>query len=132
MKRTIRWPPKVRGGRLPMTEDPESDPLDADAALRQIIRLNLLDGTSGNPWGGQAGGAGLQDQTFARNAPTTKAVIRSKVRRVFQSLERTHRAKLVGLEFPRDPDRPARLVVRIVYSNLETGGRQSMEIAPNG
>lgn len=129
MKRTIVWPPKVRGGRLAMTEDPETDPLDPDAALRQIIRLNLLDGSSSNPWNA---GVGTTDPTFSRNDAATQARLRARVRDVFQRLERTKRAKLVAVRFPRDPQDPARLVLEVEYVNLETSGRLNMEIAPNG
>lgn len=130
MKRTILWPPKVLGGRLAMTEDPSSDPVDPGAALRQIIRLNLLDGSHANPFHGTGG---VPDATFRAADPTTRARLRSDVREVFRRLERTHRAKLIGQSFaPPDPDAPGRLVLQIEYEDLETGGRQNMEIARNG
>ena len=112
-----------------MTPDPTSDPEDPAVALRQVIRLALLDGTSTNPWNG---GVGTPDQAFKRNAPVTQARLRSRVLEVFRRLERTHRAKLVAVTFPRDPDHPARLTVRVEYTDLENGGRDNLEIAANG
>lgn len=130
MKRTVTWPPVVRGGRLQMTEPAATRaPLDGGAALRQIIRLNLLDGSSTNPWNADAG---TPDQAFKSNDPATRARLRSRVLDVFRRLERTKRAKLVSLAFPRDPENPGRLIVRIEYSDLESGGRQDLEIAANG
>ena len=130
MKRTIRWPPVVRAGRLLKTESPTARELtDPGAALRQVIRLALLDGTSGNPWNDDTG---LPDQTFRPNDPATRARIRAKVNEVFRRLERTKRAKLVGISFPRDPADGATLTVRIEYADLESGGRQDLEIAANG
>jgi hypothetical protein len=130
MKRTIAWPPVISGGRMKMTEAPSARaPLDAGAALRQVIRLALLDGTSGNPWNGAAG---TPDQAFRSNDPATRARLRSRVHEVFRRLERTKRAKLIALTFPRDALNPASLIVRIEYSDLESGGRQDLEIAANG
>ncbi len=128
MKRTILWPPTVAGGRLLMTEDPDSDPRDPNVALRQIIGLALLGAESSNPWNTEGG----RDPTYARNSAATRARLSSRVREVFAGLERTHRAKLVGVTFPADPDHPEALNVRIDYHNLETGGRASLELTRNG
>lgn len=125
MKRTMTWPPQVQGGRASMTPDPDSDPLDPNVALRQVIRLAILDGTSSNPWNS---GIGTPDATFKSNDGTTKARLRTRIRAVFKRLERTHRAKLASLSFPRDPTQPSVLNVEIAYINLETGGRDRMEI----
>jgi len=129
MKRTVIWPPKVVGGRLAMTEDPATDPVDPSAALRQVIRLSVLDGTSTNPWNK---GVGTTDQSFKRSDAGTRARLRARVASVFGRLERTHRAKLVGISFPPDPSNPATMTVLVEYTDLETGGRESLEIAPNG
>lgn len=127
MKRTIPWPPVVVGGRLAMTEDPNGEPQDPDAALRQVIRLNLLDGSNANPWNGTIG---TPDPTFRPASSATRARLEARVREVFRGLERTHRAKLSTVTFePTNPSDPALLALRVVYVNLETGGRQSMEIA---
>jgi len=112
-----------------MTPDPDTDPDDPAVALRQVIRLACLDGTSTNPWNT---GIGTPDQTFKRNDTGTRARLRSRLHQVFRRLERSHRAKLVGVTFPRDPDRPATLIARVEYTDLENGTRDSMEIAPNG
>jgi len=113
-----------------MTEDPATDPTDPDAALRQVIRLNLLDGSNANPWNT---GIGTPDPTFRPNSPATRARLRAGVRETFARLERTHRAKLASLTFdPPSPAAPGVLVMRLEYVNLETGGRTSMEIARNG
>lgn len=125
MKRTIRWPPQVIGGRLAMTADPASDPIDQNEALRQIIRLSLLDGTNSNPWND----VGLDDPTFTTMNATSRARIRSAIRDVFDQLERTHRAKLSSVVFKDDTDADApALKAVIAYINLETGGRERMEV----
>lgn len=128
MKRSVIWPPKVRAGRLAMTEDPESDPLDPNAALRQVIRLNLLDGSSSNPWNQ----VGTPDPTFQPNDATTRARLRARVRQVFRKLERAKRAKLAGISFDRVEGNRAALSMRIDFLNLETGGRTAMEVTRNG
>lgn len=127
MKRTVAWPPQLVGGRLAMTEAATvADPIDPSAALRQVIRLSILDGRSGHAWN-ERQGLGLNDPTFAPSSGPTRARIAARVREVFQGLERTRRAKLATLTF-KTPD-PGTLELVIEYTNLETGGRESMEIA---
>lgn len=127
MKRTIAWPPKIEGGRLGMTADPaDPNPPNRSEALRQAIRLSLLDGRSANPWN-QRQGLGLDNPTFAPKSGATQARISQRIRELFSGLERTRRAKLASLSFQTDD--PGALGVLIEYTNLETGGRESMEIA---
>jgi hypothetical protein len=126
MKRTITWPPRIVGGRLAMTEDPARDPQDPSAALRQVIRLSLMDGRSGHAWN-ERQGLGLNDPTFAPSSGATRARIGQRVREVFTGLERNHRAKLAASTF--NTTDPATLSLVIEFTNLETGGRESMEIA---
>lgn len=121
MKRTIVWPPRLDGGRLAMTADPEDeDAQDPGQALRQIVALAVRGGSSAHPWHDPDDA----DPTFARG-PASEARIRLRVRRVFDRLERTHRARLADLSIRRFP---GGLAVQIAYTDLETGGRQSMEI----
>lgn len=127
MKRTVAWPPVIVGGRLAMTEDPtDSDPVDPSAALRQVIRLSVLDGRSGHAWN-ERQGLGLNDPSFAPSSGATRARIAQRVREVFTGLERARRAKLANLTF--NTTDPSTLALVIEYTNLETGGRESMEIA---
>lgn len=125
MKRSIRWPPVVEGGRMLMTPDPDSDPADPSEALRQIIRLNLMDGTSENPWNGPA--LGTPDQAYTTTGPAQRARVRARVVDLFRRLERTRRAKLASIAFPSSG--PA-LIVAIDYTDLESGSRDRMELTP--
>ena len=126
MKRTVAWPPVIVGGRLAMTEDPATPvQVDPSAALRQVIRLSVLDGRSSHAWN-ERQGLGLADPAFSPRSGATRARIAQRVRGVFAGLERTRRAKLAALTFPAAD--PATLSLVIEYTNLETGGRESMEI----
>lgn len=129
-KRTITWPPVVEGGRLSMTADP-TGAADADArgaALRQVIRLRLGDGYSTNGFNAPDR-LGIADPTFGAASVSGLATIRSEVVRHFRALERERRAKLVTVAV--DPGQAGTVTVRIEYEDLETGGRDRMELARN-
>lgn len=129
MRRSILWPPKLAGGRLAMTPDPNDPGADFDVELRQIIGLGLLDGSSGNPF--NAGDElGVNDPTFRGATNAERGVIRGQIRRRFRRLERDRRARLVSVEFRTDTVQGnPRLLADITYTNLETGERRDMELA---
>ena len=128
MKRTIRWPPN--GGRVELTADPDDGAADVEArgeALRQVVRLSVLDGRSGNPWNA-ADRLGVGDATFAQVSSRRNAGLQARIREQFARLERTRRAKLQGVSARRDPDDRAAVIVAVEYADLETGGREKMEV----
>lgn len=130
MKRSIQWPPRVVGGRLQMTPDPEDDlVVDRTVALRQLIALSVQDGRSGNPWN-TADQLGVNDATFAPATIATQATIKAQVKRQFGRLERERRARLVAVTVA--PGQPGELRVDITYIDLETQERLNMEIARHG
>lgn len=124
MKRTIRWPMQVSGGRLVMTADPDSGAGDQTEALRQIIRQALKSGRSTNAWT-ERQNLGLRDATFGVDYART----RHSITRVFARLERLKRAKLSEVSFATHPDKAGELHVTISYVDLETQGRERMEVA---
>ncbi len=124
MKRTIRWPLQVSGGRLVMTADPDSGGGDQTESLRQIIRLALKSGRSTNAWT-ERQSLGLRDATFGVDYART----RQSITRIFARLERLKRAKLAEVSFAISPDKDGELKVAISYVDLETQGRERMEVA---
>lgn len=107
-----------------MTADPAGDGLDRDEALRQVVRLSLLDGTNSNPF--QASNMGMPDRTFSRATAADVATLRDAVGRVFARLERGHRARLEDVQTARASG--GLLEVVITYSNLETGERRELGV----
>lgn len=129
MKRTIRWPPTVEGGRLVLTADPDDTDADTDArgeGLRQIIRLRLLDGRSDNAFN-EPDNLGIRDPTFSQANAAGLARLRAEVTRHFRELERQRRAKLVSVAV--NQAEAGTVEIRIEYEDLETGGRDRMELA---
>lgn len=127
MKRTIVWPPQLSGGRCAMTPDPNSPGDDPDEALRQIVRLALFEGTSTNAWNVRDR-LGIADPAFGPVSVAGQARLRAEIERQFKRLEKSRRAKLVAVTFrPGD----AQMLLDVEYENLESGGRDRMEIARN-
>lgn len=111
-----------------MTPDPDDADADPNVQLRQAIGLTLLDGTSLNPFNA-SDTLGVADPTFKGATAAELATMRGNIRRQFSRLERNRRARLSGVTFTRDG---TKLTAEIVYVNLETGGRQNMELSING
>jgi hypothetical protein len=124
MRRTIEWPPRVVGGRLAMTPDPDTDPADPGLSLRQIVRLSCLPGRSTNAFN-DADRLGVDDATWSAQNSAGEATMREGIVRQFARLERERRARLVELSFTRS--RTGELGVRVSYEDLESGTRQEME-----
>lgn len=124
MRRTIRWPPRIVGGRVVMTADPEVEDSDPNEALIQTMALGLLPGTSTNPWNDRDR-IGVDDQTFSAVDGPQRRIRRALVERRFRLLERERRAKLVSVQ---ESTRSGETVVRIEYDNLETGERVATEV----
>lgn len=111
-----------------MTADPSdatADKWDRGEALRQVIRLSLLGGPGDNPWNVQAG-VGVEGVAFASKGRAAIAGLRSYVRARFATLERQRRAKLESMDV--DTATPGVVKVSIRYHDLETDGRDSLEI----
>ena len=132
-RRSILWPPKLSGGRLVMTPDPDlADLEDANVELRQIIGVSLLPGENNHPFNDPAE-IGIRDPTYQGASRAQQAQIRARVRDVFARLQRERRARLVEVSFRREVvDDLSSLIVRIEYENLETGGRLALESTLNG
>lgn len=111
-----------------MTADPSDATADKWArgeALRQVIRLSLLGGPGDNPWNVQAG-VGVEGVAFVGKGRDDLRGLRTYVRGRFVALERQRRAKLEGIDF--NTDTPGVVVVSIRYHDLETDGRDALEI----
>lgn len=127
MKRTLRWPISVVGGRAQLTADPDAPNADPDDALGQVIALRLLDNRSGNPFDVRAG---LQfDPTFQRFDGAAMAQVDAAVRAQFRELESSRRARLVSLTMTHAD---GVLDLQIEYVNLETGLRRGLEVSRGG
>lgn len=124
MKRTIEWPPRLVRGGVAMTPAESDAEAEQGVALRQLIALRLQDATSANPWN-QAELLGIDDRAFAASTSAGLATLESEIRRHFAELEGARRARLVELTSSRDRD--GRVVVSVVYDNLEIGTRQRLE-----
>lgn len=122
MRRTVAWPPDLRGGACRLTADPR-DPaaLDRGEALRQAIRLSLLDGSSAHPWNT---GLGLPDPTFGAARAASRA-IESRVADRFRALESERRARLVSVSVSVSG---STTLVVVDYEDLEQGDRRSLEV----
>lgn len=134
MLRSIRWPPKLSGGRLLMTPSPDDATLrdiDENIELRQVIALGVQDGESSNPFN-VPDQLGIPDVTFSAQTGASRAQLRGRIRERFAVLERQRRARLIAVDFSRtgpnvDGDPVPRLIAAITYENLETGARQDLE-----
>lgn len=126
--RSVTWPPRLQGGRWALTADPSdgtADKWDRGEALRQVIRLSLLGGPGGNPWNVQAG-VGLEGVAFTGKGKADLRGLRTAVRARFQQLERQRRAKFESMDV--DTSEPGVVKVSIRYHDLETDGRDALEI----
>jgi len=124
--RTVTWPPRLEGGRWKMTADLTVPGGDRGEALRQLIRLSLpTGGPGGNPWNVQAG-TWFGDATWTEASGRGGRGLRSKITTLFKRLERQRRAKLDSVDV-QIPD-SATILVSIGYHDLETGGRESLEV----
>lgn len=126
--RTVTWPPRLTGGRWDMTADPSdatADKWDRGEALRQVIRLSLLGGPGDNPWNVQAG-VGVEGVAFVGKGRADLRGLRTYVRQRFAALERQRRAKLESMDL--DTSTPGVVKVSIRYHDLETDGRDALEI----
>ena len=111
--KSIQWPPRIVRGRLQFTTDPQ-------AANRQAIRLALLRGPAGNPF---EDAVGLP--VFDPLNRASEAAVKTRIEAVFRELERTRRARMVGLSFDRAS---GELRAVIEYLDLETTRRDRMEL----
>lgn len=127
-KRTIPWPPVPSGGRVALTPDPATAETteELDAALRQIIRLSVLDGRSSNPWL-QRLKLGVDDPTWTAATEAAAAQLRARITTAFDRLTRQRRARLVSVAVTRPA--AGRLDVAIIYQSLETGERRQLEVS---
>lgn len=123
MKRTMAWPPVVEHGRARMTADPD-DPAadDRGEALRQIIRLNVMDGGNANPFNPPIG---VDSIVFKRGQERDLSVMRSQVAERFRTLERQRRARLVDVVIDKAE---GAVMVRVTYEDLETQRRENLEV----
>lgn len=124
MRRTIAWPPDLTGGRCRLTADPaDGTASDHGEALRQAIRLGLLDHSSANPWLPE--GVGIPDQAFGALSVAGAAQLEAAVRARLASLETERRARLVSVSVSTSG---ATRSVQVVYEDLEQGQRRSLEV----
>lgn len=126
-KRSIEWPPRVVGGRLAMTPDVTTGG-SPTVALGQIVALSLLDAGNANPFNA-TDELGVADPTFSPMSAGGQAVIRARVQKQFARLARERRARLVALAFERSEDV---LTAVLTYDDLETGGRERLQVPING
>lgn len=124
MRRSIRWPPDLTGGRMALTADPD-DPLATDRgeAVRQLVRLACLDPSTSNPWDlGLADRVGVPESAFA--GAGAEAAVRSRLDLQFGELERQRRARLLEVRISsRDGERD----VAVLYEDLEQGTRHELQ-----
>ena len=106
-RRSILWPPKLSGGRLVMTPDPDlADLEDANVELRQVIGMSLLPGENAHPFNDPAE-VGTQDPTYQGATRAQQAQIRARVRNVFaRPRARAPCTAGGGALSPRDGGRP--------------------------
>lgn len=131
MKRSIAWPPRLENGGLALTADPDDpDATDRGEALRQIVRLCVLPGENANPWNPELG---VPDATYQPDRHRDRAAHERRVRRRFSELERQRRARLVSLDYSTTTANGLQeLAVRVIYEDLEQGGREDLEVSING
>lgn len=96
---------------------------DHGEALRQAIRLSLMDAASSHPWNR---GLGLPDATFGAVRRADGARIEAAVVARFEGLEAERRARLVSVASRVDGSTWS---VRVEYEDLEQGQRRSLEVA---
>lgn len=122
-KRSVRWPFRIVGGKVPWTADPMLPGADRAESLRQIIRARFLDVSTRHPWRAPDG---LPDLAFTIADARRCSAIRERVVAFFRGLEGRRRAKLISVEVsPRD----GRIVGRCSYLDLEEGRREELEVA---
>ncbi len=126
MRRSIRWPPQLAGGRVQMTTDPET--ATDNLSLRQVIAIMLQPGDSTNPWN-DVDDLGVDDATFERTSRARLAHTEAQARRQFARLERESRARLIGLGVEASG---ADVLILVHYEDLETGARQQLEVRIDG
>lgn len=90
--------------------------------LLTVLGLSLLPGQSGNPYNDRDG-VGQDELTWEATSAESEAVLRARIRRRFDILERLGRARLDRIERRLDYDAVDDGVfdLRIHWFNLETG-----------
>lgn len=115
-----------------MTPDPSDETALPNVELNQIIAISLLDGSNGNPFNARDK-IGVREPAYKGSSNASRAQIQGEIRRRFERLAREKRAKLLEVEFEsKDVAGVPHLFVQIVFENLETGARQSVEVPVNG
>lgn len=110
-----------------MTPDPADPDAASDVALRQLVAIAVQDGRSGNPFQGPLG---VPDPTWRSTGNRDAAALRAQIQERFRALERARRARLVSVSVSVSAQTGyAGQKVGIVYENLETGGREQMEVS---
>lgn len=124
-KRSVRWPIRLVGGRVPLTDSTTTETGDRSESLRQIVRHRCLDGASRNPFRREVEAGDLVFEVLDSNGLRRAE---ARIRSALAPLEVERRAKIVSIRATAQPG-SGKINVAVSYIDLEVGERRELEIA---